>query len=228
MARNKYPEETVKKILNTAISLFLENGYEKTSMQDIVNALGMSKGAIYHHFKSKEELFERAVLEFYARDDRFDAILKDETTSGLEKLRAMFRTEMADEEKLAMDQLYFTQISDPRVFMEHMRLNIVESGPEVAKVIEQGNRDGSLQVEYPLETAELILMMANVWIGLFGDTRDKFERQVRVCQTALEALGIPLIEETMISLLLRYYDRTLLWAHDRLEREAPQPRQGSG
>ena len=191
MARNKYPEETVKKILNTAISLFLENGYEKTSMQDIVNALGMSKGAIYHHFKSKEELFERAVLEFYARDDRFDAILKDETTSGLEKLRAMFR-------------------------------------PEVAKVIEQGNRDGSLQVEYPLETAELILMMANVWIGLFGDTRDKFERQVRVCQTALEALGIPLIEETMVSLLLRYYDRTLLWAHDRLEREAPQPRQGSG
>ena len=61
MARNKYPEETVKKILNTAISLFLENGYEKTSMQDIVNALGMSKGAIYHHFKSKEELFQRSI-----------------------------------------------------------------------------------------------------------------------------------------------------------------------
>ena len=57
MARNKYPEETVKKILNTAISLFLENGYEKTSMQDIVNALGMS--CLLYTSLSPEDVFFR-------------------------------------------------------------------------------------------------------------------------------------------------------------------------
>ena len=51
MARNKYPEQTVEKILEVSLKLFSEKGYEKTTMQDIVNALGMSKGAIYHHFK---------------------------------------------------------------------------------------------------------------------------------------------------------------------------------
>ena len=52
MARNKHPEETVNLILDTAFSLFMEKGYEHTTIQDLLNNLGgLSKGAIYHHFK---------------------------------------------------------------------------------------------------------------------------------------------------------------------------------
>ena len=52
MARNKYPEITVEKILEVAQRLFLEKGYENTTIQDIVDELGgLTKGAIYHHFK---------------------------------------------------------------------------------------------------------------------------------------------------------------------------------
>ena len=54
MSRNKYPEMTVEKILDTAQQLFLEKGYDNTTIQDIVDHLGgLSKGAVYHHFKSK-------------------------------------------------------------------------------------------------------------------------------------------------------------------------------
>lgn len=56
MARNKHPEQTVQKILDVSLKLFGEKGYEKTTIQDIVDALGMSKGAIYHHFKSKDDI----------------------------------------------------------------------------------------------------------------------------------------------------------------------------
>ena len=59
MARNKYPEETVARILDVSLKLFLEKGYENTTIQDIIDALGnLSKGAIYHHFKSKEDILE--------------------------------------------------------------------------------------------------------------------------------------------------------------------------
>lgn len=52
MARNKYPELTRERILDTAERLFLEKGYENTTIQDIVDALGdLTKGAVYHHFK---------------------------------------------------------------------------------------------------------------------------------------------------------------------------------
>ena len=40
MPRNKYPEETVEKILNVSLKLFLEKGYEETTILDIVNQLG--------------------------------------------------------------------------------------------------------------------------------------------------------------------------------------------
>lgn len=57
MARNKHPEATVERILDVAQRLFLEKGYDQTTIQDIVDGLkGMTKGAVYHHFKSKEEI----------------------------------------------------------------------------------------------------------------------------------------------------------------------------
>ena len=66
MARNKHPEETVNLILDVAFRLFMEKGYEHTSIQDIINQLGgLSKGAIYHHFKSKED-----ILIAHRPDDR--------------------------------------------------------------------------------------------------------------------------------------------------------------
>ena len=54
MARNAHPEVTRTRILDAAQRLFMAQGYEHTSIQDIVDELGdLSKGAIYNHFKSK-------------------------------------------------------------------------------------------------------------------------------------------------------------------------------
>lgn len=59
MARNKYPEVTVEKILEVAERLFGEKGYDDTTIQNIIDGLGgLTKGAVYHHFKSKEEILD--------------------------------------------------------------------------------------------------------------------------------------------------------------------------
>lgn len=44
------------KSIEVSYNLFIQKGYEKTSIQDILNELGLSKGAIYHYFNSKEEI----------------------------------------------------------------------------------------------------------------------------------------------------------------------------
>ena len=59
MPRNKYPEQTVEKILDAAALLFLQKGYQNTTLQDIIDATKLSKGAVYHHFRSKEEIAQR-------------------------------------------------------------------------------------------------------------------------------------------------------------------------
>ena len=59
MSRNKYPEETEQIILDAALKLFIENGYEQTTILDIVDKMGgLTRGAFYHHFKTKEEVFQ--------------------------------------------------------------------------------------------------------------------------------------------------------------------------
>ena len=45
-------------ILDTAEALFFERGYEETSVQDILDAMGLSKGGFYHHFESKMAVLE--------------------------------------------------------------------------------------------------------------------------------------------------------------------------
>ncbi len=50
-------EETRAKIMEAAVKLFSNQGYNKASVDDICAEAGISKGAFYHHFKSKQELF---------------------------------------------------------------------------------------------------------------------------------------------------------------------------
>ena len=100
MARNKYPEETVNKIVDVSMRLFLEKGFENTSMQDIVENLGgLSKGAIYHHFKSKDDILVAVMDKIYmGHDDEWDAIRSmDESATGLEKLKAVFEASIYNE-----------------------------------------------------------------------------------------------------------------------------------
>ncbi|MEG0355665.1 MAG: TetR/AcrR family transcriptional regulator, partial [Lachnospiraceae bacterium] len=92
LARNKYPEVTVARILDVSEQLFLEKGYEHTTIQDIINALGdLSKGAIYHHFKSKEEIIIAVVDRLYvSTKDGCAEIQADKSLNGLQKLRKLF------------------------------------------------------------------------------------------------------------------------------------------
>lgn len=55
-------KETREKIIHQALTYFSQHDYERTSLNDIARALGITKGAIYHYFKSKDELFKEAVL----------------------------------------------------------------------------------------------------------------------------------------------------------------------
>ena len=57
MAQRKDKSQAMReKILNTATQLFIQKGSEKTSMQDIAQTAGISKGAIYHHSSQKMRL----------------------------------------------------------------------------------------------------------------------------------------------------------------------------
>jgi len=60
--------DTKERILLTALRLFAQEGYEAVSVSDIAGALGMTKGALYKHYKNKRDIFESIVARMERRD----------------------------------------------------------------------------------------------------------------------------------------------------------------
>ncbi|GAB6189533.1 TetR/AcrR family transcriptional regulator [Marinitoga arctica] len=79
-------EETYAKILKAAFKVFSEEGYQKASMNKIKEVAGVSKGAIYHYFKSKEELYIN-VLDYF--ESEFNDALKSFEISGIDVVREL-------------------------------------------------------------------------------------------------------------------------------------------
>ena len=103
MARNKYPEVTVEKILDVSQRLFLEKGYDNTTIQDIVDHLdGLTKGAVYHHFKSKEEIMDAVGDRMFAANNPFEKVRGRSDLNGLQKLREAIRLNQSDADRTEM------------------------------------------------------------------------------------------------------------------------------
>ena len=84
MPRNKYPEETVQKILDASLKLFLEKGYEETTVLDIISEMGgLTRGAFYHHFKSKEEVFDALCEILFYESNPFEKAKSHKELNGL-------------------------------------------------------------------------------------------------------------------------------------------------
>ncbi len=63
-AKPMQAKDTANRILRQAMRMFLEKGYHGTSIDDITQAAGLTKGALYWHFSSKEDLLKRIIEEF--------------------------------------------------------------------------------------------------------------------------------------------------------------------
>lgn len=206
MARNKHPEETVNLILDVAFRLFMEKGYEHTSIQDIIDNLGgLSKGAIYHHFKSKEDILVAVTDRMTAESNQMLAVIRDRTDlTGKEKLKAIFKESI---QRPVQDEI-FTVAPDlgnnPRLIYSILRETVDVSAPDyILPIIEQGVADGSIQTDYPAELAELVILAANIWMNpmIFDSTQEESYRKFMVFAQMMKGLGLDVVDGEMLERL---------------------------
>ena len=167
MGRNKYPEETVRKILDTAESLFIEKGYDHTSLQDIIAATGLSKGAIYHHFTSKEAIFYSVCDRIGQRNgEALSAVRDDPRLSGIVKLRTIFKVSLQPERQAKMFCMMPYLLDNDKFLATEMRSIFMEVAPDfIEPILRQGMADGSIQTDHPRELAEAMMLLSDLWIN---------------------------------------------------------------
>ncbi len=202
MARNKHPEETVQLILDAAYRLFMEKGYERTSIQDIIDQLGgLSKGAIYHHFKSKEDILIAVSDRMTAESNQMLAAIRDRSDlCGKEKLKTIFKESI----NRPVQNDIFTVVpnfhNNPRLLFSLLHETIEEVAPDyLLPIIKEGISDGSIETDYPEQLAELILLVANVWMNpmMFDDSEEESYRKMMIFRQMLQGFGLDIVDREM-------------------------------
>lgn len=211
VARNKYPEETVEKILDTAERMFMEKGYDKTSLQDIIRETGLSKGAIYHHFTSKEDIFYSVCDRIGQRNAVILAQVRDDSgLNGLDKLRKIFRVSMRPERQAKMFSMMPYLLDNAKFLAAEMQSVFTEVAPEfVEPIIRQGVADGSIHTDHPKELAEALILLSDVWVNPVVQSAEQEEIRARcaVYNRLFTEFGISdLLDGEMVETLVGYAD----------------------
>jgi len=158
MARNERELE----LITAARRLFYTKGYERTSINDIINAVGVSKGAFYHYFDSKQGVLE-AVVETLIDQTKalIQPIMSDPTLNAIEKFNRMVRVindwkiEQRDEILTVLRILY---TEENLRLLHHMRQRSARViVPIFAQIITQGVEEGIFETAFVQESAELVV-----------------------------------------------------------------------
>ena len=203
MARNKYPEVTVEKILEVSQRLFLEKGYDNTTIQDIVDELGgLTKGAIYHHFKSKEEIMDALSEKMFTSNNPFEAVKKRKELNGLEKMRLAIKLNQADEKQVELTRQAIPLLKNPRILASMLESNRKFLCPYWQELIEEGQKDGSIQTQYPEELSEFLVLM-DLWMlpSVFPADDEGIHNRHKFIFQLLEKIGLPLYDQEIGDLL---------------------------
>ncbi|MCL2356920.1 MAG: TetR/AcrR family transcriptional regulator [Defluviitaleaceae bacterium] len=203
MPRNKYPEETEKKILDASLKLFLEKGYEETTVLDIVAQLnGLTRGAFYHHFKSKEAVFERLVDMFEVGESALAEAMLADMPSGLERLRFAMKGSLvantAQDETVKFLTMLMVLMTTPYFFAARHRWNL-ETAKLFEPMIEEGMADGSIRKGNAKVLSELLMLLVNHWAfpNIFPCTREEFSAKAAYIEEILNTVGLPVIDDEM-------------------------------
>lgn len=166
----KEAAERRNEILDVAEELFVTKGYDKASTNDILDRVGIARGTLYYHFRSKEDIL--------------NAMIERINTSLIAKARMI----AADTSIPVVDRIVMTiaglrvdtdigheiidQVHKPQNALMHQKMqhNLIEGiVPIIVSMIDEGNAQGIFNIRYPAETVEMLTLYSGI---VFDDDYD--------------------------------------------------------
>ena len=167
----KEAAERRKEILDVAEELFVTKGYDKTSTNDILDRIGIARGTLYYHFKSKEDILnamiERINTSLIARAQ---TIASDASIPVIDRFVMTIAGLKVDSE---IGQEIIDQVHKPQNALMHQKMqkNLIEGiVPVIVRLVEEGKSQGIFNMNYPAETIEMLILYSGT---VFDDGYDQ-------------------------------------------------------
>lgn len=186
-----------EKILFSAQNLFLSKGYEETTLDDIIAESKSSKGALYHHFKSKQDILKNMIEAFI-----------EDLNQYMENL-AMDKN-LTAKQKISKIILYFTENRTQQMFINNQWLEKVPyaflytTKNTLGKltdyfeiIIRQGIENNEYDCEYPREIASILLLFFDIWLdpNLISMSTQELLHKIDFILEFLKRFNLPILDE---------------------------------
>jgi AcrR family transcriptional regulator len=184
------PADRRASIIEAARDLFQTKEYDKATMKDVMDALDIAKGTIYHYFPSKEALLE-AVIEDIVDENmsHMESIVQAASGNALEKMEQLVSAgDISAENEDLLDKLH--QPGNSAMHSLILASAITKQAKLYEQLIKQGCREGLFDVENPLECAELFLAGIQFLTdrGIYPWSSEDIQRRAKAFPKIIERL----------------------------------------
>ncbi|NIK79890.1 AcrR family transcriptional regulator [Paenibacillus castaneae] len=158
----KEAEERKNEIIDAADELFGQKGFDGTSTNDILEKVGIARGTLYHHFKSKEDIMDALIERYNVRLlGAAEEIAEDKSIPVVERI---IRVVMAMNLSGGSSKEIMEHIHKPQNALMHQKIQrAIISGitPILSEIIREGIQQGLFHTPYPYECMEMVVIYAN-------------------------------------------------------------------
>ncbi|WP_242843272.1 TetR/AcrR family transcriptional regulator [Kineothrix alysoides] len=184
--------------MDAAQKLFIEKGYAKTTVTDILNVHGLSKGVFYYYFKSKEEVMDAIIGRIVdASVNNAKKIVANPQMTPPQKLCAILMGQGQTEEMIKDRENIAHQFHEAENAEMHQK-SLVQSikclAPVMAEILKEDNGANTFSTDYPQETVALFLAAGQTIFdeGLFSWSGEERARYGAAFIEMIEkTLGVP-------------------------------------
>lgn len=186
----KEAEERKNEILDVAERLFGTKGFDGTSTGDILNEIGIARGTLYYHFKSKEDILDAMIGRMTGSlVVKASEIAGDKDVPVLQRLTRMMMALNVDGN---LGHEIMAQVHKPQNALMHQKMQeqlLAGVNPIVTGLIEEGISQGICRTDYPAEVAEMTLLYSNtVFDALSEHSEEERQRKIAAFIYNLERL----------------------------------------
>ena len=167
-------------ILDTAEKMFVEQGFDQTSIAQILDATQIAKGTLYYYFTSKEEIMDAIIERWIERSfEQVRIWVEQKQLPILERLMgALASLNMQKDGQELLDHLHA-----PQNALLHEKTNqiLLSKVPEILyPLFQEGFQTGEMQTTYPYETIEMMLTYSLQIFNSSFQTLDQAEKNHKI------------------------------------------------
>ncbi|MDG0872909.1 TetR/AcrR family transcriptional regulator [Paenibacillus thiaminolyticus] len=159
----KQAGERRNEILDAADELFGQKGFDGTSTNDILERVGIARGTLYHHFKSKEDIMDALIERYSVR--LLGAAQESAADKSIPVVERIIRVVMAlnisggSSSKEIMEHIHKPQNALMHQKIQRVIINGVT--PILTEIIREGIEQGLFSTPFPYECMEMVVTYAN-------------------------------------------------------------------